>query len=259
MAATRPAYLDAHLPIAFAHQGGGHENPENTMAAFDHAAALGFRYIETDVQATADGVVITFHDNTLDRMTDRTGTIAELPWSTVQQATVKGGQPLCLLEDLLTKYPNARVNIEPKHDHAVAPLIDIIRKHDAVDRVCIGSFSGKRVSQMRKALGAALCTSTGPLATLRWVIGSVLPRPLGALVARTSAHCYQVPVKQWFIPVTHARSVALAHHMGKQVHVWTIDDAAEVARLLDLGVDGIMTDRPTIVRDVFVRRGHWPT
>ena len=257
MAATRPAYLDAALPIAFAHQGGGLENPENTMVAFDHAVALGYRYLETDVQATSDGVLLTFHDNTLDRMTDRTGTIAELPWTTVQQATVKGGQPLCLLEDLFTKHPDVRVNIEPKHDHAVAPLIELIRRHDAVTRVCIGSFSGKRVKQMRKALGVGLCTSTGPLATLRWVIGAALPTPLGALIARTAANCYQVPVKQWLVPVTTRRSIALAHHMHKQVHVWTIDDAAEVERLLDLGVDGIMTDRPTVVREVFLRRGHW--
>src|SRR5213078_954322 len=106
-------------PIAFAHRGGASDHPENTLPAFQHAIDLGYRYLETDVHATADGVVVAFHDTTLDRVTDHIGRIAELPWSVVREARVAGTEPIPLLEDLLAAWPEARINIDPKVDAVV--------------------------------------------------------------------------------------------------------------------------------------------
>jgi glycerophosphoryl diester phosphodiesterase len=246
-------FLDHPGPLAFAHQGGASEMPENTLSAFQHAVDLGYRYVETDVHATADGVLVAFHDDRLDRVTDRTGVIGALPYDEVRRARVDGREPIPLLEDLLTTWPDLRVNIDPKHDAAVAPLAEVILRTGAVDRVCVGAFSDRRIARVRELVGPRLCTSMGP-------------RQVAALMAaargmpgagRVRAPCAQVPTRQGRIPLVTDRFVAAAHRFGVQVHVWTIDDPAEMERLLDLGVDGIMTDRPRALRDVLERRGQW--
>ena len=246
-------FLDHPGPLPFAHRGGASEVPENTMPAFEHAVALGYRYVETDVHATADGVLLAFHDDRLDRVTDRTGAIADLPWSEVQQARVDGKEPIPLLADLLGTWPELRVNVDPKHDAAVEPLAEILRRTGSAPRVCIGAFSDRRLDRVRALVGPELCWSMGP-------------RQIAALVAasrklpgkgRLRAPCAQVPVQARGVPVVTPRFVECAHRNGIQVHVWTIDDRAEMERLLDLGVDGIMTDRPQVLREVLESRGEW--
>ena len=240
-------------PIPFAHRGGASEAPENTMPAFEHAVRLGYRYLETDAHVTADGVLIAFHDDRLDRVTDRTGVIAELPWSEVKQARVDGREPIPLLEDLLTAWPDVRVNIDPKHDGAAEPLAAAIVRTQTVDRVCIGAFSDRRIGVVRSLVGPALCTSMGPREVAQLVSAS-RGLPGGG---RLRSPCAQVPTNQGRAALVTPRFVETAHRLGVQVHVWTIDDAVEMARLLDLGVDGIMTDRPQVLRDVLTERGAW--
>jgi len=245
-------FLDHPGPLAFAHRGGAGDWPENTLPAFEGAVALGYRYVETDVHATADGVLVAFHDDVLDRVTDRTGRVAELPWSEVSRARVDGREPIPLLEDLLGTFPELRVNIDPKADDAVAPLVDVLRRTAAVGRVCVGSFSDKRIARVRAALGEGLCCSLGPRGVAR-----VKAAGFGAPAGRVGGECLQVPVATRGVTVTDARLVRTAHRLGLQVHVWTIDDPVEMGRLLDLGVDGIMTDRPAVLREVLERRGEW--
>jgi glycerophosphoryl diester phosphodiesterase len=246
-------FLDHTGPIAFAHRGGAGDWPENTMPAFEAAVALGYRYLETDVHVTADGVLCAFHDDRLDRVTDRSGLIAELPWSEVARARVGGSEPIPLLEDLLGTWPDVRVNIDPKHDSAVAPLAAVLRRVDAVDRVCIGAFSDRRLARLRTLLGPRLCTSLGPAGVARLRAAS-----LGPPAGRLPAACVQVPPSFRGVAVVDARFVRGAHRRGLPVHVWTVDDGAEMHRLLDLGVDGIMTDLPATLKDVLVERGAWP-
>jgi glycerophosphoryl diester phosphodiesterase len=253
---TRYAFLDWPGPIAFAHQGGADEFPENTLKAFECSAALGYRYLETDVHVTSDGVVVVMHDATLDRTTDRVGTIERLPWNVVKEARVAGTEPVPRLDEVLEAMPQSRFNIEPKTDAAVAPLIDVIRRAGAVERVCIGSFKDHRAATARCALGPSLCTGTGTVATARLRLGSWLPG-LGRYLARTAAACAQVPARYGPVPVVDHTSVQFAHGIGLALHVWTINEAPEMIRLLDLGVDGIMTDRPTVLKEVLVSRGQW--
>jgi len=251
MAPTTWPFLASPVPIAFAHRGGAGDWPENTMAAFEQAIALGYQYLETDVHVTADGTAVAFHDDVLDRVTDRRGRIDSLPWSEVSQARVDG-HAIPRLEDLLGTWPEARVNIDPKHDASVEPLVDVVDRTGAHDRVCVTSFSDRRLARFRTLTGGRVCTGTGPLdiARLRaagWRVPS----------GRVSGACAQVPVRYKGIPVVDPRFLAAAHRRGLPVHVWTVDDPAEIERLLDLGVDGIMTDRPGVLKEVLKRRREW--
>lgn len=245
-------FLDHPGPLAFAHRGGASEAPENTMPAFEAAIDLGYRWIETDAHVTADGICLAFHDEVLDRVTDRTGTIAELPYREVRQARVEGREPIPLMEDLLAAFDEVRINIDPKHDAAVEPLAAAIERAGATERVCIGSFSDARIARLRARLGERLCTSLGPRAIAR-LRGSSLGLPTG----RPEGACVQVPPSVKGVPLVDRRFVDRCHALGLQVHVWTIDDPDEVHELLDLGVDGIMTDRPAVLRDVLRSRGAW--
>ena len=247
----RFTYLDTPLPLAIAHRGGAGDWPENTMPAFEAAVGLGFTYVETDVHATSDGVLVAFHDESLDRVTDRTGLIRDLTWSEVSAARVDGREPIPLLEDILGHFPDVRVNIDAKHDTAVDPLVEVVRRTGVIDRICIGSFSGRRLRRIRTALGPGLCTSMGPVEVAMLKLAG-----FGVPVAMR-APCAQVPVRQGPFRVVDARFVRGAHRRGVQVHVWTIDDPAEMHRLLDLGVDGIMTDHPKALRSVLEERGEW--
>jgi glycerophosphoryl diester phosphodiesterase len=246
-------FLDWPGPIAFAHRGGASEAPENTMPAFAHAVGLGYRYVETDVHVTADGVLVAFHDDRLDRVTDGTGAIADLPWSVVRQARVDGREPIPLLEDLLGEWPELRVNIDPKHDGAVDPLAEVLLRTQAVDRVCIGAFSDKRIARVSALVGGGLCTSMGPRQVAQ-LTAAARGLPGGG---RVRAPCAQVPTGQGRVVLVTRRFVDTAHRLGVQVHVWTIDDRREMERLLDLGVDGIMTDRPAVLKELLVERGAW--
>lgn len=246
-------YLDHPGPIPFAHRGGGLEAPENSLAAFNRAIDLGYRYIETDVQVTGDGQLVVFHDPVLERLTDGQGRIGDLPWSAISQARVAGREPIPLLDQVLETWPDLRLNIDPKSDAAAHALVTALRRHDALDRVCVGSFSGSRLARLRSDLGGDLCSSAGPWEVAQiWAAGHGLPLP-----APADPHCLQVPVRHKGLTVVTPGLIRVAHAQGLCVHVWTVDEAAEMERLLDMGVDGIITDRPTLLRDVMVCRGQW--
>lgn len=246
------AFLDHVGPIAFAHRGGAGDWPENTLPAFEGAVALGYRYVETDVHVTSDGVLCAFHDDRLDRVTDRTGLIRDQTWAEVSRARVDGLEPIPLLEDLLTTWPDIRINIDPKHDSAVDALAATLRRVGAIDRVCIGSFSDARIARLRELLGPGLCTSFGPKGIARIRAGS-----FGVPTGDLAAACLQVPPAHKHVPIVDERLLRTAHDRLLPVHVWTIDEPAEMHRLLDLGVDGIMTDRPSVLKDVLLSRGLW--
>lgn len=251
------AFLDHDGPIAFAHRGGAHGGMENSLAAFGHAIDLGYRYLETDVHATADGVLLAFHDHTLDRVTDLVGRVADLPWAVVRRARIGGQEPIPVLEDLLGTWPDIRVNIDVKHGGAVEPLVRAIRRTDALDRVCVASFSERRLAAVRRELGPRLCTALGPrgVALLR----AAAANRAAAVLAPRGVPCAQVPDRVGPLRLVTPRLVEVAHRRGQRVHVWTIDEAAEMHRLLDAGVDGLMTDRVVTLRDVLRSRGQWPT
>jgi glycerophosphoryl diester phosphodiesterase len=251
----RYPFLDHEGPIAFAHRGGAAGGLENSMAAFQRAVDLGYRYVETDVHATADGVLLAFHDRTLDRVTDRAGRIAELPYSEVARARIGGVEPIPLLEDLLGTWPDIRINIDVKDPRAIGTLADVIKRTHALDRVCIAAFSDRRIRAARAALGPRLCTSVGPREVVRLRAASY-GRWLRS-IAPLGVPCVQVPTVAARLALVDRRFVETAHALGMHVHVWTIDDRDEIERVLDLGVDGVMTDELEVLRDALTARGAW--
>lgn len=259
MPSPRPArfpYLEHEGILAFAHRGGANDWPENTMPAFQGAVDLGYRYLETDVHATRDGVLLAFHDDHLDRVTDRTGMIAEMDFEEVRKARVAGREPIPRLEELLLAWPEIRLNIDPKRDNAVEPLIRVLRSSGAIDRVCVTSFSGPRTAAIREALGPRLCTGLGPAGTTRLRLSSWLG-PMGGLCGGFVEGCAQIPVSQYGIRLIDRALIGRAHEAGLQVHVWTIEDPAEMNRLIEVGVDGLMTDQPAVLKAVLMQRGLW--
>jgi glycerophosphoryl diester phosphodiesterase len=252
-------YLQHDGVLAFAHRGGAGDCPENTMVAFEQAVALGYRYVETDVHLTADGVLVAFHDECLDRVTDRTGRISELPWSFVSAAAVSppdgssaAPAPIPLLEDILGAWPDLRVNIDPKHDASVGPLLAVLDRTSAWDRVGVGAFSDRRLARVRRQTNHRVCTGLGPADIARLRLAS-----MGAPVGHFAAGCAQVPTRARGRVLVDARFVEEAHRRDLQVHVWTIDDPEEMTPLLDLGVDGMMTDRPVVLKELLQQRGRW--
>ena len=262
MTSSRPqtsGYLDSPRPLAFAHRGGAYhpeiEGLENTVAAFRHAVQLGYTYLETDVHVTSDGVLLAFHDTVLDRVTDQTGSIAASTYAEVQRALIGGSERVPTLAELFDAFPDARFNIDIKSERSVEALASFIEERQAWDRVLIGSFSGSRLNAFRRRTNGRVATSAHPLEVVAFVLSP--SGRLARLLTRGRPLALQIPHRRGPLTVASRRLVRHAHAAGLQVHVWTIDDPIEMNTLLDRGVDGIMTDRTDILRDVLRARGEW--
>jgi glycerophosphoryl diester phosphodiesterase len=244
---VHPYLVGAH-PLALAHRGGAGEATENSPATFQRAVDLGYRWIETDVRATIDGHAVVFHDATMDRTTDASGPLSSKALAQVRASRMADGQaPITLVEALL-QWPDVRFNVDVKADDTIAAFLRAVTEARAWDRVCAAAFSISRLARLRTLAGPRLATSMGPSEVTRLALG---------VPGHSPACAAQVPHSARGIPVVTRRFVERAHSRGLQVHVWTIDDPVEMEKLLDLGVDGLVTDRPAILRDVLIRRGSW--
>lgn len=244
-------FLDHPRPTGFAHRGGSLEAEENTLPAFARAVELGYTHVELDVHLSADGAVVIHHDDSLKRVFGVDRAVADLTLADLATIRSPQGATVPLLAELLNAFPRLHVNIEAKADAVIAPLAEVIRRADALDRVCVGSFAPARTRAARAALGPGLCWSPAHAGVARlWGCGWGLPLPTGFPVV-------QVPVAWRGIAVVTQRLVQAAHRRGIQVQVWTVDEEAEMERLLDIGVDALMTDRPSLLKTVLQRRGQW--
>jgi glycerophosphoryl diester phosphodiesterase len=252
-------FLDDGAPVlAFAHRGGA-QHPdllglENTLAAFTHAIGLGYTYLETDVHVTRDGVLVAFHDALLERVTDSAGSIESIDSSALAQVRVAGREGVPTLASLVAAFPDARFNIDLKSAAAVAPLATFVHEHGLQDRVLVGSFSGRRIRRFRRLVGPGVATAASPGEVAAYL---VLPAALAHRLTRRAPAALQIPHRRGPLDLVSAGLVRRAHAAGVHVHVWTVDDPADMATLLDRGVDGLMTDRTDILRDVLRRRGSW--
>lgn len=244
-------YLHAPAPAALAHRGGAKEAPENTLAAFGRAVRLGFSHIETDVQLSADGEVVVFHDSDLRRVAGIEGRIRDRTWAELAGVRV-GGEPIPRLADVFESFPRSWFSIDAKTDDVAEPLVEVVARFGMFERVCFGAFDDRRLARIRAAAAGAACTTVGPVAIARLRLAS-----FGFGAGVVGGDVLAVPPTLRGRTLVDRRFVAAAHARGLAVHVWTVDDPERMRTLLDLGVDGLFTDRPLVLRHVLSERGVW--
>jgi glycerophosphoryl diester phosphodiesterase len=246
------AFLDHPRPAAFAHRGGAAHGPENSWPAFEHAVKLGYAYLETDARATSDGVLLAFHDRTLDRVTDASGLLAAMPYSRVAEVRIAGQEPIPLVEDLLGTWPELRFNIDLKDAGSIRAMARVLKRTQSWDRVCITSFSGRRLREAMGIVDRPVCMAVTPAAIAAVRYAGVPGRALAARLARSGAQCAQVPRQ-----IATREFIRRAQLLGLHVHVWTLNTREAIERALDLGADGVMTDEVVLLRDILTERGQW--
>lgn len=256
-------YLAREYPIRLAHRGSRVLWPENTAPAFQGAADLGYRYIETDVRITRDGVVVVFHDETLERTTNGSGRVVDWEFADLRRLDAawsfrpEDGYPrrgegigIISLEEALATWPDIHFNIDLKSRHMEWAVADVIMKLGRADSTLIGGFSDRRIARFRRISQGRVATSAGPVTVSRMWLASRAGRTI-----RSKVVAFQVPYDSRLLRLDR-RYIAAIHDAGAQVHAWTVNDAPDMERLLDMGVDGIVTDRPDILNDVVAgRRG----
>ncbi len=255
MAGVHEDYLSPEF-IPMAHRGGAlltaNLGIENTVRAFTNAVDLGYRYLETDVHVTSDGQLIAFHDDDLSRMTDVARALHEVSLPELREFLVGGREPVPTLDELFEVFPDRYFNIDIKHGAAARPLAECIRRHRAERRVCVGSFSRTTIDRFRSIQPdvPTAVSSTG----------------VGAMALGLMPHggeVFQVPMSHQIGPVNvdlvTPRNIRRIHDARRKIHVWTIDDPTVMHRLIDWGVDGIVTDRPDLLKEVLGARGMWST
>lgn len=247
-------------PIILAHRGGDEAFPENSLAAFEEARSLGIRHIETDVHLSADGRVVVSHDPSVDRCFDGRGRIAELSWRELSALRDRDGGRMLLLEEALDALPDMYFNIDAKAEGVEGPLLEVIAGANAFDRVVLASFSESRLRRIRALAAGRVSTSVGMMPVVRLLAAAkTATAPGGWRIpgAHQGVVAAQVPMSYGPLTVVDRRFVAAAHCAGLAVHVWTVDEPEEFLTLIELGVDGIVTNRPRFLRDFLRERGMW--
>lgn len=257
------SYLDLEHPIRFAHRGSRVLWPENTAEAFQGAVDLGYRYIETDVRITRDGAIVVFHDATLERTTNGKGPVDQWDLEDLRRLDAgywfdekqdfpqrNTGVRIRTLEEVFAAWPDVHFNIDLKGPGMEWAVADVIKRSGREHSTLIGSFSDRRIRKFRRITRGSIAVSAGPAAALSMLVAS----RVGGTVRRRVA-AYQIPYNYKSLPMDR-KLVEAIHSSGAQVHNWTVNEAADMHRLLNLGVDGIVTDRPDVLNDVMRERGH---
>lgn len=256
-------YFDHEHPIRFAHRGSRILWPENTWHAFDHAVEdFGYRYVETDVQVTADGIVVVFHDDTLERCTNGVGKVKEWRWEDLryldaaynfspdeESFPLRGaGIGISRLDDTFDRYPDLCLNIDLKAKGSEWAVAEVVKRMARQDAVLVGAFSDQRVARFRRITKGRVATAVGPRDSIAMYAASRVGWSMS-----TGGDAFQLPYKTKGVAADQ-RLIDAVHKAGKQIHLWTVNDRHEMEKFLDLGVDGIVTDRPDILNEVMEER-----
>lgn len=225
------------------------------MLAFESAVALGIEHLETDIHVSADGVVYCIHDHTVDRTTDGHGLVAALASDEIERLDAgyrhrgEGGYPyrgksvaIPTFSELASSFPDARLVVDLKEDAVVAPFADLVNRSEVGSRLIVGSFSDLRITRFRELTDGLIATSSGSATSRQWLMSSRVGR-----IGPAEPCALQLPLQRRGLRVVDAKLIDSAHNSGIQVHVWTINDPIEARRLFDMGVDGVVTDRPDLM------------
>lgn len=253
---SKATFFDTNYPLAFAHRGGDERFPENTLAAFQDAYDLGYRYFETDVHYTIDNELVAFHDDNLRRTLGLHGNIASLTKADRAVKLLNDTYQVPLLSDLLEQFPDVYFNIDAKSRAAIGPLVKVITRQHAEHRVCLASFSSSNIQALRHLLPNV------PTIATRYEASSLrLISPVAKLMG-SSTRYLEIPEhlfhEQRFVRILNHKFISKLHANGHKVFIWTVNDSADMHRLLDMGVDGLFTDKLRILKEVLISRKQWP-
>ena len=240
-------YLNIPGVAISAHRGGSIEAPENTIESFKYALDLGCSYIETDVQLSADGIPYIFHDDDLKRLLNKNVMFNTLSSSEIEELKLFELYSIPTLQMALTKFPDALFQIDLKTDEVAIPAMRVIKELNAYKRVCIASFSSKRLQAVREKFPKT-CFSMGPIEILKLLLAS-----FGLYNQKVPGDCLQVPIYHYGIKLVTKRFVRYVQSIGLKIHVWTINDANTMQKLINLGVDGIITDKPKALKNLLAK------
>ena len=244
-------YLENHKFLAFSHRGGALENKENTTEAFQKSIEIGYQYIETDVQCTKDDKLIIFHDNDLLRINNQNIKISEILFDDLKKIIIFDNQIIPLFDDVVNNFSKINFNIDPKTDKAAILLRDKLIKRNDLERFCVGSHYQKRVNLFRLEKLSQIATSMSRQEVLKLFINQYFN------IFDLKTPCVQVPISFKGITIVNKKFVNLVHEQNKKIHVWTVDTQDQMQLLIDLGVDGIMTDRPSLLKDTLIKNNLW--
>ena len=240
-------YLNSNF-AAFAHRGGANDFVENTLEAFEQSINLGFKYIEIDVRATKDNKLVIFHDPDLKRMLNLEIDISSINYDELSNYKINGVHKIPTFLETVSSWPNINFNIDPKSDKSAELLIGELKSVGNLDRFCVGSFDSTKLNKIRNAFDNKLCTSMGT----NEVINFYFLRFFG--INSINTPCLQLPYYKNGFKIITAKLIRDAHKFNKKVHAWTIDDPKEISELLDMGIDGIMTDSPELLKNEMAKK-----
>ena len=250
-------FFSGQAPLVIAHRGLATVHQENTLPAFEAALDAGADIIETDVHLSKDGQVVISHDSSLKRLTGGHGHIRDFSANELRQIDLGGGVGFPTLSETLERFPDTRFNIDLKTPEVVSAFVDTVIQHRATSRILAASFDeNTRIQAVSRLSGVA--TSASRSHYLPGLLCSALRRGRCLSDIFRGVDAIQMPISFRGIPVATPRFIRQLVDLGKQVHVWTIDDEVTMQRLVDIGVDGIMTDRPTLLKQVLNSRNAWP-
>jgi glycerophosphoryl diester phosphodiesterase len=254
-------FQPSERPIGIAHRGSRLLWPENTATAFRGAVELGYRRLETDLRITADRVLVCYHDSFLTRTTNGHGLVANITYDQLRRLDAgyrhrldesfpfRGrGIGVSTFAEMAQMFPDVGWVLDLKADGTEEPLFEVLEELELSDRVIVGSFSNERVDKFRRITAGKVATSTPPAETLRAIVAATKRNRVPTDVFHPTTCALQVPASWYGMPIVSPGLVAVAHSAGRLVHVWTVNGLAEADALTDLGVDGLITDRPDLIR-----------
>ena len=234
-------YLNYSGLAVLAHRGGSIESYENTLASFAYAQSIGCKYIETDVQVSLDGIPYIFHDESLDRITGIKGIFSSITSSEIDKIRIFNDHPIPKLDAALKEFPELFFQIDLKTDLVAIPALEVIKKNNAEKRVCIASFNSNRLKQVKENY-PEMCLSMGPKEVAKLLLAS-----FGLFKGEIPGDCLQVPIYSHGIKVVTKRFIKFVQSRNLKIMVWTINDEKTLKKLINMNVDGIITDTPKLL------------
>lgn len=250
---SRTSYFDSALPRRFAHRGLWQDSQvvdENSIEAISRAIQAGATHVESDTHCTSDGIAVLFHDDDLARVAGIPRAISSLSLQQLSQITLQHGSKIPTLSEVFDRFPNLYLNLDIKSERAIAPTVRAIEDHSAHDRVLVSSFSESRRKKALSLLTRPVATSaSASMVFVAWA-SHTLAFGFGFRALTRNIDAFQIPMNRGVIRFDTESFVRRAHETANEVHYWTINDPAQMSKLLRLGADGIVTDRVDLLSNL---------